>query len=294
MRILAISDIHNNVACVRKLRAQVSNEFDVIAVPGDIGTQRAAEIFGVLTTFRCPVVYIHGNWDRMPAGMDFGSETHLVHLRVVRVGRLSFTGYSFDEPEEGGPAGGRGDYTRRCRTRVIRAIREAGADPSRCVLMAHDRATRLDQELPGLLLHLYGHVHTFDVSQRAGTIYANVSALDRLLPVSQKRGPLSYVNAGNYAIIEVRGNGSVAVDANCWLATTEVGLWSRGPQRKGRPEESSSRRTGCSATTSAIRRRAPRAADDVYSQKRATRKHPASLNWQGYPYWSSAYCSVSG
>src|SRR4029077_607275 len=42
MRILAFSDIHNNVACVRKLRAQETNSYDVITIPGDIGTYRAA------------------------------------------------------------------------------------------------------------------------------------------------------------------------------------------------------------------------------------------------------------
>ena len=45
MKILSISDIHNNAACVRKLRAQESNDYDVIAIPGDIGTYGAAEIF---------------------------------------------------------------------------------------------------------------------------------------------------------------------------------------------------------------------------------------------------------
>jgi predicted phosphodiesterase len=50
MRILAISDIHNNVACIRKLRSQESNQFDVVAIAGDIGGHRAAEIFAVLRT----------------------------------------------------------------------------------------------------------------------------------------------------------------------------------------------------------------------------------------------------
>jgi Calcineurin-like phosphoesterase superfamily domain len=225
VRILAISDIHNNVACVRKLRAQERNVFDVIAIPGDIGTHRAAEIFEVLTTFGCPIVYIHGNWDRMRATEDFGSEAHLVHLRVVKIGRLAFTGYSFDDPVAIRSGGGRSEYKRRCRSSVIKAIRKAGVEPNNCVLMAHDRATRLDQELPGLLLHLYGHVHTFDVSQRAGTTYANVSALDRLLPVRRKpmSGRLSYVNAGNYAVIKVRDDGIVSVE--CRLLARNYAGW---------------------------------------------------------------------
>src|SRR5262249_42534979 len=66
MKILGISDIHNNLACVRKLRAQETNEYDVIAVAGDIGTRAAGEIFATLASFECPIVYVHGNWDRMP------------------------------------------------------------------------------------------------------------------------------------------------------------------------------------------------------------------------------------
>ena len=103
--------------------------------------------------------------------------------------------------------------------------------------MADDRATRLDREFPGFLLHLYGHVHTFDVSQRGGTTYANVSALDRLLPVRRKRRGrrLSYVNAGNYAVIEVRDNGAVAVECRLLAPTTAEGLVSRGPPAKRLP-----------------------------------------------------------
>jgi len=92
MKILAISDIHNNVACVRKLRAQEANEYDVIAIAGDIGTRAAAEIFATLATFECPIVYVHGNWDRMPDDAKFGAGAQLVHLKAVKVGSLTFAG----------------------------------------------------------------------------------------------------------------------------------------------------------------------------------------------------------
>lgn len=236
MRILAISDIHNNVACVRKLRAQESNDYDVIAVPGDIGTHRAAEIFEVLRTFRCPVVYVHGNWDRMPASVSFGRKMHLIHLRVVEVGGLAFVGYSFDDPEALGSGGGRAGYLRNCRIAVAAAVRKAGVDPRRCVLMAHDRATHLDQDLPGLLLHLYGHVHTFEVMQRVGTTYVNVSALDRLLPVRKAMGGrVLYVNAGNYAVISLRAEGAVSVE--CRLLDRNYAGWTvvRQPTPKRPP-----------------------------------------------------------
>ena len=37
MRLLAFSDIHNNLVAVRKLRALEKNTFDAIVVAGDIG-----------------------------------------------------------------------------------------------------------------------------------------------------------------------------------------------------------------------------------------------------------------
>ena len=77
MKILAIADIHNNVACVRKLRAQEANDYDAIAIAGDIGTHGAAEIFATLGTFKCPIVYVHGNWDRMPEDAKFGTRLAL-------------------------------------------------------------------------------------------------------------------------------------------------------------------------------------------------------------------------
>ena len=226
MRIFAVSDIHNNVACVRKLRAQETNSYDVITIPGDIGTYRAAEIFDALKSFECPIVFIHGNWDRAE-DVYFGRRTHLVHLRVVKVGRLAFTGYSFDGPAPNGMPknAAYAEYTRRCRAIVQAALRKAGVDLRRCVLMAHDRATHLDREFPGLLLHLYGHIHTFDVRERAGTTYVNTSALDRILPVASKRDRrrVRYVNAGNYAVIEVDRNGKVGVE--CRLLKRNYQKW---------------------------------------------------------------------
>jgi hypothetical protein len=99
MRILAISDIHNNVACIRKLRSQESNQFDVVAIAGDIGGHRAAEIFAVLRTFKCPLVYVYGNWDsQLTYRKRFGKGCHLAHLNVVKIGAFSFTGFSEFSP----------------------------------------------------------------------------------------------------------------------------------------------------------------------------------------------------
>lgn len=215
MRILAISDIHNNVACVRKLRAQEDNDYDVIAVPGDIGAYRAAEIFATLSSFGCPIVYVHGNWDR-PGDVGFGRASRFVHLRVVRAGRFAFTGYSFygSAPDGLDENVGYAEYTRTCRSVIRALIRDSGVDLTRCILLSHDRTSYLDREFPGLLLHLYGHIHTFDVRERAGTTLVNTSALDRILAVASKRDPrrVRQVNAGNYAVIEIDRKKKVSVE----------------------------------------------------------------------------------
>src|ERR1700709_530909 len=63
MRLLAFSDIHHNLVAVRKLRAMEKNSFDAVVVAGDIGGESADRFFEILETFKCPVVYVYGNWD---------------------------------------------------------------------------------------------------------------------------------------------------------------------------------------------------------------------------------------
>lgn len=226
MRILAIADIHNNVGCVRKLRAQEASDFDAIAIAGDIGTHGAAEIFATIGTFKCPIVYVHGNWDRMPDDAKFGARAHPVHLQVVKVGRLAFTGYSFRGSLPQRLGHGSAGYAEKCRSLLRAAIRKSGVDLQRCVLITHERARHLDRDFPNLLLHIYGHVHTFEVRQRGATTYVNASALDRMLPVAGKRSgeQLRYVNAGNYAVIDVGRNGKVEVE--CRLLRRNYQEWS--------------------------------------------------------------------
>jgi predicted phosphodiesterase len=226
MKILAISDIHNNLACVRKLRAQEANAYDVIAVAGNIGTRAAGEIFATLASFECPIVYVHGNWDRMPDDAKFGAGAHLVHLEAAKVGSLTFAGYSFHAPlPRWGQLSGTAEYGRRCRALLRAALRKSSTDLQRCVLLAHDRARHLDREFPNLLLHIYGHVHTFEVLRRGTTTYVNAAALDRMLPVARKhdRKRLRHVNAGNYAVINVGGGGKLSVE--CRLLRRNYQEW---------------------------------------------------------------------
>jgi predicted phosphodiesterase len=239
MRILAISDIHNNVACVRKLRSQEANDFDAIAVAGDVGGHRAVEIFDILKTFQCPITYVYGNWDsKLPYGRSFGSDCHLIHLNVVKIGSLAFTGFS-DFSRGRDPlltvakrlTGTR--YVQKYRDALVGLIMRSGLDLRRTIVITHARTTLLGPRLPGLLLYLFGHVHTYEVRESKGSTYANVSALDRILPVVPTRtktrkkkgepsleerkwnpliGKLRHVNAGNYVIIDINAAGELRIE----------------------------------------------------------------------------------
>lgn len=256
MRILAISDIHNNVACVRKLRAQEDNDFDAIVVAGDIGGHRAMEIFEVLTTFSCPVVYVYGNWDwELDYDVDFGPNTYLLHLNIITIGPFLFTGFSEfrseRDPHPRAIAETRTEYYRRRAELLTRLLRKS--DLQRTVLVTHERLTRLANRFPGLLLHVFGHIHRFEVFDRKGSIHANVSALDRLIPVlpigkrneasrlnerdiySSLWSSMRHTNAGNYAVIECGQSGAVSVECRFlhhpyerWFAVPGVGIFS-GP-----------------------------------------------------------------
>lgn len=95
IRILALSDIHNNIESVRLLRAQERNEYDVILVAGDMGSESAADVLKILSTFRCQVMYIYGNWDNLlDYDARFGQNCTHLHHHVIVLENFAFTGYS--------------------------------------------------------------------------------------------------------------------------------------------------------------------------------------------------------
>lgn len=177
IRILAISDIHNNVPCVRMLRAQEQNRFDVIAVVGDIGSHRASEIFKILNTFDCPVVYVFGNWDYGLTNDDaFGPNCRLLHFNFFEANGFFFTGNSHLPPSAytatasipddfSGPL-----YRAACRREIMRLLWQNGIDLDRVIYLNHYQDTWLAESFPGLLAHMFGHVHTFNVTQKRGQL----------------------------------------------------------------------------------------------------------------------------
>jgi Icc-related predicted phosphoesterase len=278
MRLLAFSDIHHNLVAVRQLRAAEKNSFDAIVVAGDIGSESAIEFFKILATFKCPVLYVYGNWDhKLGYGASFGNHCHLVHSNIRMIGNFYFTGFSGCPTHWGkNPIARRlrrelrqahkpiletlsravslsskqttivgiekarkpiekikrtkafqkyvsqlklakGEILRLNRENVVKAVREAGVDPRRCVVITHERLARLSEELPGTLLHLFGHIHQFSDRDFKGTKYIDVAALDRPISVRPKeksaRDSFRNLNVGNYTTIEI--NSSLEVRATC-------------------------------------------------------------------------------
>ncbi|MCK3776674.1 metallophosphoesterase family protein [Ensifer sesbaniae] len=95
MRFLLLSDIHDNLSAVQKMRAQEANSFDALIVAGDIGSDRTQQIFDVLATFGCPVLYVYGNWDhKLAYDASFGDTCHHLHLVPFESGPVTFVGFS--------------------------------------------------------------------------------------------------------------------------------------------------------------------------------------------------------
>ena len=248
MRLLAFSDIHHNLAAVRKLRASEANSFDAIVVAGDIGSASADEFFKILSTFKCPVLYVLGNWDHELSYSEcYGDNCHLIHSNVVTIGDLHFTGFSGCPTNWGKNPIARKILTNVKKTDIARrrlakssilelnresirkAIQRASVDPHKCVVVTHERLARLSEEIPSTLLHLFGHIHRYSNQIYKGTTYIDVATLDRPVPVrprAKKRWAMEdcrNVNAGNYVTIEV--SSSRGISARCVYLRREYPDW---------------------------------------------------------------------
>jgi predicted phosphodiesterase len=274
MRLLAFSDIHHNLVAVRKLRASEKNSFDAIVVAGDIGSESAADFFKILATFKCPVMYVYGNWDtKLGYKTSFGPDCHLIHSNVITIGNIGFTGFSgcpthwgknpiaqklyrqienenksvVDALRNGARAAhgirrtrayqkyalqlqsARGEVLKLNRGSIRKAIKKAEIDPRKCVVITHQRLTRLSEEVPGALLHLFGHLHTFSERTFKATKYVNVAALDRPVSVRPRakekweKEDCRNFNAGNYATIEI--GSSLEIKTRCVTLPHEYPNW---------------------------------------------------------------------
>ena len=220
MRLLALSDIHNNLVAVRKMRAAEKNSFDAIIVAGDIGNACAIEFFKIVSTFKCPIMYVLGNWDyELSYQKSYGRDCHLIHLNIFTFGAYSFTGFSGCPTHWGkNPiAHANVDALERNRKSLGDLVRREGVDPRRCIVVTHERLGHLRREIQSTLLHVFGHIHQFSDHAFLGTRYVNVAALDRQISARPRRKrkwrdlDCRNYNAGNYAIIEIDSSHDVTV-----------------------------------------------------------------------------------
>jgi len=95
IHLLAFSDIHNNVKSVQKLREQEKNNFDAVVVAGDMGDDKAEEVFEIISSFDCPIFYIYGNWDnKLSYDKRFSKNCFHLHQASVSINGFSFAGFS--------------------------------------------------------------------------------------------------------------------------------------------------------------------------------------------------------
>jgi hypothetical protein len=115
------------------------------------------------------------------------------------------------------------------REKLGRAIKNAEIDPRKCVVITHQRLARLNEQVPGALLHLFGHIHAFSERTFKATRYVDVAALDRPISVRPRavekwgKEDCRILNAGNYTTIEI--NSSQAMKIQCVSLEPEYPNW---------------------------------------------------------------------
>ena len=198
MRALVLSDIHNNIENIRRLRESERNDFDAILVAGDIGDETAQEFYSIMDSFECPTYCVYGNWDsEQPYRSRLSKNCRLIHHSIARVGGFYVTGFSGcptswgQNPiflEEKRKLGARDVKTYdpttfkrtlvRNREQLFSRIRKSKISHTKLIVMTHERLSRIAEENVSPLLHIYGHIHKYEFRKFKGTHYLNAAAID--------------------------------------------------------------------------------------------------------------------
>lgn len=95
MKILSISDIHNNIAAVRKLIDKEDDRFDAIIIAGDIGSECFDDTIILLTKYNCPILFVFGNWDHdINYNLMLHKQAIHLHNNIVCTSDACFVGFS--------------------------------------------------------------------------------------------------------------------------------------------------------------------------------------------------------
>ncbi|UNQ72833.1 metallophosphoesterase family protein [Infirmifilum sp. NZ] len=213
LRMLAVSDVHGKEDIVDQFiewarRDNVS--YDVIVAAGDIGNpQRPGSMCRILSkvskSLQKPVYYVKGNWDverecgaQQVFDLDATGPVYFGDIALVGHGRRV-------EP-----------FKLERQTRVVVLVTHyppfSILDRGKVIDSYHHSPHAGVVEINYLIdhyrprVHIFGHSHSFGglEVEHNGTVYVNVARLDRLLKTGE---PI-----GNYAYIDVSGNGDVRVE----------------------------------------------------------------------------------
>jgi len=192
MRVLAVSDIHGFIANVDALCRLEPGPFDLVIVAGDI-VDPDGTLLARLRTFG-PVLYVLGNWDHAPSSArDHGPEYHRLHCRPYELGEVTFVGLDW--------------YDQADRPQLAALVAERGA--SNCIVVTHERLTRTAEDMPGVPLFLFGHLHAFRDTTSSGSRFVQIGALGEYHTVApdqatKPRGRPNYRSAGfgSYVILD--------------------------------------------------------------------------------------------
>jgi hypothetical protein len=116
------------------------------------------------------------------------------------------------------------------REALIGFIRESGDSPERTVVLTHERLYRMHEDVPGIMLYVFGHKHAFTNTTHRGSRFVTVGALHRPVSVVPEKDRdegwhnVHNINDGNYAIIELRAG---AIDVTCVPFSPSFAGWRR-------------------------------------------------------------------
>jgi predicted phosphodiesterase len=93
------------------------------------------------------------------------------------------------------------------RKAVVDRVQQSDCDPSRVVLVAHQRLYRLPEDCAGLGAHFFGHQHGFKVTKQRGTLFVNVSVLDPTVVKHGQYGLIEWAPVSGFRVFEKRLSG---------------------------------------------------------------------------------------
>ena len=226
INILSISDIHNNVKCVKKLVQQEKGPFDAVIIAGDIGSDAIENIMTELETYNCPIAYVLGNWDnKVVYSRKISKKSLHLHDNDLILGNYIISGFSGCESHWG--QNPYGNFEDEILLRNINDLQKRMANKNNFyqVIVSHDRVYKIHEFFPHCSLHIFGHRHGFKLTQYKGVYNLNTSNLDKLNYFRSRDKPDIYKNGdcGFYGVISLQPNGEINIARRQLLV--EDDLW---------------------------------------------------------------------